>query len=281
MGFVASVNFFIALFYDTGRRIFVWRIWLILLTYFLFHWLILYAHYKFYSPFFFGLIEPWVRAVNPLSAQGFIHYPGQFLMLPYFFGWAKFLLSIPVEGLVLGTVAVLIYRTYSGHYYSAPASAGQWLYIWAQLVLAWLAVDGVIVLVNTYLPEFLSSELHRAPRRIMVFTYLFLPGVHVVVMSLLYFVIAYAAIRQVSFFRAVRLSLRNFVSRPLTCLFLAATILVLPIIVSSGVKDAGGLADRFQPEAVYVLLLGGLAIDMIVKLVWMGTAVRFILDREY
>jgi len=226
-------------------------------------------------------VAPWTETLHQQSAQGFIHYPGQFLMLPYFFGWAKFLVSVPFEGPLLGAVAVLFYRSYDGQWYPRPDSARQRLYIWMQLVLAWLVVDGVMMLMNSYIPELLSSALYRAPRRIFVFRILFLPGVHVLLMSLFYFVAAYAAIRQVSFFRAIRLSVSNFRQKPVTCLLLAATILVLPIIVSVTLANAGTVVEKFRPEAVYWVLLGGLAIDVIVRFVWMGTAVRFILDREY
>lgn len=281
MGFVASVNFFIALFYDTIRRVFVWRVWLLLVAYFLFHWLVLYAHYKFYSPFFYGLVMPWTEALDHQSALGFIHYPGQFLTLPFFFGWAKFILSIPFEGPVLGVIAIMLYRTYSGQYYSRPNSTRQWLYVYLRLVIAWLAVEGVMMLINTYLPELLSSTLNRAPRRIFVFRYMFLPGIHILLLSLFYFVVLYVVVHQASFFGAVRWSAKNFLNRPITCLFLAAIILAVPIAVSLILYNSPALVERLQPEAVYWVLLGGLAADMLVRFFWMGTAVRFILQREY
>lgn len=280
MGFVASVNFFIALFYDTARRLIVWRIWLILLLYFLLQWFVLYAHYKFYSPFFFGIIEPWTRYINPQSAMGFIHYPGQFLMLPYFFGLARFLLAIPIEGPLLGAVAVLIYRSYDGRWYPRPDSAGRMFYLWGQLVMAWFVVDGLMMLINTYLPEFLSSALYLSPRRILVFWYMFLPGLHIFLLSVFYLVIAYAAVLQVSFFRAVRLSLRCFLLRPLTCIMLAAVILIVPVIIGAVLHNASAVLERFRPEAVYLILLAGLAADAVIRFVWMGTAVRFILGQE-
>lgn len=280
MGFVGAINFFLTLFVDTARRLTLWRVWLLLLAYFLFHWLILFAHYKFYSPFFYGMIQPWASLLNPQSAVGFTHYPGHFLTLPYFFSWARFFLSVPVEGLVLGMVALLIYDSFVGRQGLWPNSLKQWSYLWVQLVFAWLAVYGLMLLLDTYLPELLRAELYRAPRRLFVFHYLFLPAVHVVLLALFYYVLPYAAVNQAGFLRAVRRSLEFFRDNPLLTLFLAAVILAVPVVFSVVILNLGSLVERFQPEIVYSVILVGLVADIFVKFFWMGSAVRFLVERD-
>jgi len=38
------------------------------------------------SPVFYGFIKFWTGLFGDQQAAGFTHYPGHFLLLPYFFG---------------------------------------------------------------------------------------------------------------------------------------------------------------------------------------------------
>ena len=280
MSFVASINYFIALFVDSVRQFRQGRLWLLLLAYFLLQWLVLYSHYKFYSPVFYWFIEPWLGQFGEQSAMGFIHYPGHFLTLPYFFGWAKFFLAIPLEGALLGTMAVLFYENYIGHKNLGRSTGKQLLFLWLQLTLAWAVINGLVLLVNGFLPELLDPVLQQAPRRIFVFRFLVQPFVYVLILSMFFFAIPYIAIYRVNVIRGLIRSLGILRRNPFTCFFLAGTILFVPIVFSFVMQNHSVLVEKFRPELVYWVLLIGIGADLIVYYFWMGTATRFLVDRD-
>ncbi|MDH4157989.1 MAG: hypothetical protein OEW00_12015, partial [candidate division Zixibacteria bacterium] len=102
MRVMGEINLFIGLAVDTLKQFGRGKIWLILFLYFLIDWLVLYAHYDFASPVFYTLISVWTGLVDSQRAAGFTHYPDQFLLMPYYFGWAKLLVGALVEGAFLG-----------------------------------------------------------------------------------------------------------------------------------------------------------------------------------
>jgi hypothetical protein len=255
-------------------------IWLLLLGYFFLHWLILYSHYKFYSPLFFGIIEPWVNWFDQPDALGFFHYPGHFLILPYFSEWARFALAVPLEGTVLGSISVLFYGKYGGRRVFQGRSLRELLYPWSQVTIAWLIINGLLMGVKAWLPQVLSSALEDAPLRQMVFTYLFQPFLYTVIVSLFFFVISHVAVYRASFAESLSASAAIFRRRPLMCLFLAATVLALPVMLSLIVQNEASLVEWFFPEIIYWVLLARLAAEVIVFFLWMGTATRFLIDQD-
>jgi hypothetical protein len=40
------------------------------------------------------------------------------------------------------------------------------------------------------------------------------------------------------------------------------------------------IIEKFRPELVYWVLLAGLAVNALASFLWMGTAVRFLIDEE-
>jgi hypothetical protein len=153
MNLVTSINRFIGLFFDTFKQFGRGRIWLLLLAYFLLNWLFLYAHYNFVSPFFYGLIKFWTGLFGDQQATGFTHYPGHFLLLPYFFGWAKFYLGIILEGAVLGAVALMFSHAIQLTAQVERQTFKRVVSSWIHLVLAWLLINGLILLANLYVPS--------------------------------------------------------------------------------------------------------------------------------
>ena len=280
MGFVASINYFVALFIDTVKQVRQGRVWLLLAAYFLLQWLVLFSHYKFYSPVFYGLMEPWLGLFDEQNVIGFIHYPGHFLTLPYFFGWAKFFLAIPVEGALLGSMAVLFYGKYIDRESLGRSTGKELIRLWLHLSLAWLAINGLVLLANTVLPQVLAPILEQSPRRVFVFRYLFQPFLYVFILSVFFFAIPYIAIYRVNVIRGLVVSANFLLRNPFTCFFLAAAILFVPIIFSFLMQNHAVLVQKFRPELVYWVLLVGIGADMLVYYFWMGTAVRFLVDRD-
>ena len=280
MTFIQGINYFLNLFLESLKRFKLIRIWLLLLAYFLVNWLILYAHYDFYSPFFYGIIKPWIHLFGDQRAIGFTHYPGHFLVLPFFFGWAKFYLSVLLEGSVLGGVAVMFYHSYMEEKSENKNSFGRIFLLWFQLTMTWLVINIIFLLIDVKLPELFHSFLAGSPRRILVFQYLLQPFLYVVIMSLFFFAIPYVAIYRVNVFTGLGRSLIYFKNNPILCFFLSVFILIIPVSISLLLTQQHLIVTKFKPELIYWILLVGLITDIFVNFFWMGMAVRHIIDQE-
>lgn len=280
MGFVASVNFYLALFIDCLKQVRQGRIWLLMAVWFFVLWLVLFAHYKFYSPFFLGVIQPWVQMIHQPNAIGFIHYPGHFLTLPFFFGWARFLVALPIEGAVLGALTVMFYEGYLGRRTAEPASRQKLLFIWLQVTIVWIIINGLIMGVNAWLPELLSSELERSPRRIFVFRYMLQPSLIIGLRGILFFAIPLTVISRVNVLRGLVNSLVLFWRNWFTCLLIAAAVSIVPIGISIIVQNLTLEPGGLRPELIYWFLLAGLVADFLLYYFWIGTAARILVERE-
>ncbi len=280
MGFVASVNFFLALFFDCFRQLRQGRIWLVLAAYAVLLWLILYAHHHFYLPVFWGLIKPWIGFLSEHEAVGFVHYPGHFLTLPYFVGWARFLVGVPFEGAFLGALAVMFYEGYLGRKSARPASGKELIFIWLQVTIAWVIINGLIVLVLAWLPELFSSQLEKSPRRIFVFKYMFQTSAVIFIRSLFFFAIPYTAIHRVNVLRGFFNALVIFVQRPFLCLFAGGLVTVVPLILFLVVQNPAPFVNSFHPDVIFWLLLVVLLADLSVLTIWMGASARFLVEHD-
>ena len=280
MSLLSGINHFIGLFLDSLRSLGRGRIWFLLLLNLLINLLVLYSHYDFQSPIFYGVINWWTNLFDSGRAIGFTHYPGHLLLLPYFNGWAKFFVSMAVEGAILGGVAVAFFRTFVDVGKRERQSVAGALWLWVQLILAWLLVNGLILLVNTQLPDLVTDFLQGSPRRQDVFDLLVLPSIYVVILALFYFAIPFAAIYRTNIIKAAGNSIRIFFQRPITCLALAAFMLAVPVIIGATVGQQELIVDKFKPELIYWLLLVGLVVDVFVNFFWMGTAARVLAEEE-
>ncbi|MBN1211255.1 MAG: hypothetical protein JXA92_01640 [candidate division Zixibacteria bacterium] len=278
MGLIKSINQIIVLFLDTLKHVGRLRIWLLLLGYFLLIWLLLYAHYNFLSPLFYPLVSTWVSLFGEDSFKAFSHYPGQFLYLPYFFGWGKLLLGLLLEGLVLGGVAALFTDGFGKITGPARTSFKSLLSLWLPLVLVWVVINGLTVAVNFYLPDLLQAFHQDSPRRLMAVRFVILPFILAVILALFFFALPAVVVFRDNFLKALGRSVRLFLRRPITCFVLAAIIMFVPYYISAVPTDV--LIVKFKPELVYWIILAGLGAELLADYFWMGTAVRFLIEEE-
>ncbi|MBD3403298.1 hypothetical protein GF420_10420 [candidate division GN15 bacterium] len=285
MTLLQNLNHFVALFLDTFRQFGRGRIWLTLLVYFLVQWLVLYAHYDFLSPLFYGVVNTWldiliaIGLVSQVEADIFTHYPGQFLILPQVFSWARLLVGILFEGLVLGMVAVMFRNSYMREVGEdarpvGSTAAGLWVY----LTIAWVLVNAVILLINILVPDLAGSFVDGSPRREKALEFLVIPGLHALLFGLLYFAVPAVAVFRENVLRALRRSLKLFLRRPLTSFFLGGIILFGPTVISFIAVRSQDIVTKFRPELVYWVLAAGLLVELIAYFFWMGTATRYLLD---
>lgn len=280
MDVFAAVNRFISLYVDTFKQLGRGRIWLLLVGYFLLNGLLLYAHYNFLSPLFYGFISFWTSLFHDQQAGGFTHYPGHFILLPHFFGWAKFFLGMILEGAILGAVALIFYDSFLDIPRAERSSTRTLFSSWVHLVLSWVLINGLILLVNLELPKLLKPLLVYSPRRIQALEFVLLPLLYIVVLALFFFMLPRVAIYRESFLRALKGALRMFIRNPITCFSLSLVLLTVPIFISFISNHATEIVEKFKPEVVYWILLAGLVADALFYFFWMGTAVRFLVEEE-
>ncbi|MCP4685538.1 MAG: hypothetical protein GY867_08810 [bacterium] len=275
MNLLKGINHYFLLILDTLRKIGHWRVWLVLMGYFLLNWFLLYAHYDFMSPLFYNVIKSWTLLVDADLAPAFTHYPQQFVLMDHYFGWSKIGLGLLFEGLMLGIVARLFARRV---YRRQIESRSVWS-LWMHLMIVWIVLNGLWMLAASQIPA-LAAPYLTGPRRIMAFAFAFLPFVFVAILSVLYCALPAVVIYGDNALKAVIRSLRLFLSRPFTSFFLAALVLAVPTFVAAIISRPDQVIDKFRPELIYYLLLAGLAIEIPANFLWIGTAVHFLRDTE-
>jgi hypothetical protein len=277
MSFLDKVNQFVLLFVDTLRQFGRWRIWLVLGFYFLLHWLILYGHYEYVRAPFYGLLSPWIHWIAGNHASAFSHYPQHLYYLGRYAGWAKLLVSLLVEGAVLGAVASMFERGFTGESYLAGRRS--WPVRWFNLTIAWAVLNGLMLAAGTYLPLLAGPHL-TGPRRVLAFSYLVLPGCFALLLGVFFFAIPRVAIFGENCAQALWGSIVMFFHRPFTAFFAAAVILAVPAFLNAMTSRPASIIDRFRPELIYWLLTASLIAEMVSNFFWMGTAVRFLVEPE-
>ncbi|MBU8934079.1 MAG: hypothetical protein KOO62_08725 [candidate division Zixibacteria bacterium] len=280
MSFMAGTNRLIGLFLDVFRQMGRWRIWLWLLSYFALQWLLLEAHRQFTSQFLFGIMSAWTGLFGEQEAIGFTHYPGHFLLLPYFFEWAKLYLGLIVEGLFLGAASLLFYESYVQVAEEDRFKARQLWSRWIHLVLVYALLNIILIAASMGLTAALSEWLRYGPRRVLFFEWVILPSLFVFIVAWLLALVPSVVIYRDNALQALRRSLRLFLANPITCLVIAACVLTGPIVVSGISGNPTRIVELFKPELVYWVMVAGLALDMIVHFIWMGVVVRLLVAEE-
>ncbi len=275
MSVLERVNNFFLLIVSPFRQFGYWRVWLLLGGFFLLNWLILYAHYDFLSPLFYGIVTAWSSLFGEQAGRMFSHYPQQFALMAELYGWAKLGVGLVLEGLVLGAAVRLFARRYGAGRETGKSLAAAWIH----LVIVWGVLNALTVAAGILLPEWLGPLLN-GPRRLLVFSFVVLPFVFTVIFSLFFFAIPSVVVYGENAFRAIGRSLRIFSRRPLTCFFLSVVVLFLPLLCSAFGSYPDSIIERFKPELVYWLLLAGLFFEMIANFFWMSMATRFLVDFE-
>ena len=278
MRLLENLNHYISLYLETLKQLFKVRIWFVLLLFAGLNWVVLFAHYDFLKPHFFGVISLWLSLFSDNIAIMFTHFPGHLLVLPTVFGWAKLVLGLLFEGLVLGIIALLFRRIWLRKSGLDEATSGKPLRVWPQLLVAWFVINGLFLAISIFLPQLLESQIMGHPRRQMIVEFAILPLLFSILLGLMYFVIPSIIVYKDNVVRAISRSLSIAVKRPFSAFFLALLVLIGPIIVSGIAGRADDIITKFRPELVYWVLSAGLLVDALANFIWMGTSVRFLMD---
>jgi hypothetical protein len=269
------VNQFVLLIINTLRRIGLWRIWMVLLAYYGLQALVLYLHYDYPSGPLGGLIRGWVSLFGPDTAAAFGHYPQHFLLLGKTSYFAKLVIGLLVEGMVLGAVAGLFFRDLGG----TPPNASRAGRI-VNVTMIWVIVNGLMLAAGQLLPGLLAGYLN-GPRRIFAFSFAFMPFVFTLIFAIFFLAIPAVVIYRDDALKALSRSFRHFLRRPLTLFALSFVILAVPIFLGALASRPVGIVDSFKPELLYWILLASLCSEMLAGFFWMGTAVRFLWSEDH
>ncbi len=283
MRLIDRINQFVLLFIDTVRQFGMWRAWGLLLGYFLLNWLLLYSHYEFASPIFYGVSTFWMNLLShlvpgygPDQIAAFSHYPQHLLFLGDVFGWTKLIVGLIVEGLVLGGVAYLFGQRFVPN---PPAGRRSFAATWVNLLIVWLVLNLFTVAAGLLLPQWLEPLLD-GPRRVLAFSFVGMPLVFTFIFALFVYALPSVIVNRENAVKAVLRSLKMAVTRPFTSFFLAFAILFIPLFLGTLSGRPADIIDKFRPDLIYWLLVAGLAAEMIANFFWMGTAVRFLSESE-
>lgn len=275
-----SINYFISLFLDTFKLFGRVKAWLFLLCIFFVNWLLLYSHYQFTEPLFYGFVSWWTELWDPQYAGGFTHYPGHFILLSYYYNEARWFVSLFIEGGLLGAVAVVFYRYIFTDIETPKFSIRASFINWIHVTLGWSFINCLLYAGYKYLPMLFESFLWSSPRRQMMFDYGVIPMFNIIVVALFFFTVPYIAIYRTNVINGLKNSILIFFKRPILTLFLSGALLLVPIILSLIMNNPVALVDKFKPVIVYWLLFGGIVVDLFVNFFWMGTAVNYLSDEE-
>jgi len=273
------INQFILLIIGTLRQFAQWRIWALLLPYYLLQWFVLYLLYSYPAGPLSGSVHGWSSLFGTERAAAFGHYPQHLLLLGEFSTWAKLLIGLVFEGLVLGLVASQFQRRFvGGQGLSAISRSLPWR--WLNLTLVWAVINGLMLAAGQYLPSLLAPVLD-GPRRLLAFSFVLMPLVFTAIFSVLFLAIPSVILFQDDALRAMVRSVRHFLRRPFTMFGLGIVILAVPILLGALASRPTGIVDSFKPELVYWILAGSLLAEMISAFFWMGMTVRYLSSEEH
>ena len=276
---IDKINQFISLFVETFKMMGRGKIWLVLLSLSAVNGLILFAHLGFLSDLFYPLISWWTVSVNESAGAVFSHYPGHYLTLPYYYGLARLLPAFLLEGLVLGWAAMIFRKGYIRGA-NLPTSFKYISKSWINLIGCWVIINGLTMIASIYVPDLLETFHENSPRRILAVEFVVLPSILTVVLALFYYTMASIAIEGRNLMGGLNRSLKLFFKRPITSFVLAGIILSGPYLMTAIGSKSSNIIDKFRPELVFWVLLAGLVAELIANFLWMGTAVRFLLEEN-
>lgn len=280
MSLIGRVNRLLESYVDTVREAGCLRVWVLLLSYGAVHAAILWSLGSYPTTVGYALVHAWLQLFRPEISNGFSHYPGHLLLLPYVFDWSRFAVGLLLEGGIMGGVAMAFYDRFVESRQDERLSWRLLWSSWGNLIAGWLVVNGLMLAAAALLPGWLETWLHGSPRRQLLVQFGVLPGFYVFVMAVFFFVIPIIAIYGENVFQAVSRSVGLFARHPFGCFLMAGSVLVLPLSILTVAGRSDIIVERFHPELIRYLLFAGIVAETAAGFLWMGLAVRFMLEEE-
>lgn len=280
MAFIKNVNHLASVLLDVLRNFARGKAWLSLFIFASILGTVLLAHFQHLTPLFYGPVKGFTSMIDSDLSDRFYHYPSHFLYLPWFFGWAKLTVSILLEGIFLGTAAMVFWHSFNGTRPNGSLFKAA-LRLWPQFILVSIVFNGLITAASFFLPQILHSMLIDSPRRQLLFEFAFLPVIYSILLALFFVAIPSVAVYGESFWKAIKRSFSMAFRRPFSMLILSVMVLIVPLLLSAAANRPEVIIEKFHPELVFWVLLLGLFAEMVANYFWICAAVRFLADEEH
>ncbi len=278
-----SLSEFGYLYGQTFRQVPRIKLWLPLLIQAAVMFILALMHLYIFSPIIGPIVKAWTGLFPAQLANAFFHYPAQFIFMPYFFGQAQIFVNFLIEAFLFGIVIDLFAALYHGQKPVFMTSAGRALKRYFQLMLVWLAVLGVLYLINTYFFDFVEKvmgySLQAAPRRRVGAEFL-LRGITVLVYAICIFLLPSIMAGAGSWMSRIK---RGFViafRHPFVAIGLVLIPYLIGFLPSWALSNASNIVTNFSPDLVFYLILFSIALDVILNFFMLGTAVKFFMDQS-
>lgn len=241
------------------------------------------AHYYIFSPLTGPLVGAWAKLVSPNFAGSFTHYPAHLVLFPYYFGLARIVLAIVIEGFLWGILADLFISRYRGtpplFAVSVRRAAARYLAltaVWAVLMLILLAVS---LYFYDFLEKVIGYSLQAAPRRRLL-ARLMLELLKVVIYVPFIFLLPSIMANSVSLGQAIRRGVRVALAHPVISFGLILIPYLIGLFPSWAAGESETIVSKFSPELVVTLTLVSIAVDAVANFLLVGTAVKFYMDQS-
>ncbi|MCP4568178.1 MAG: hypothetical protein GY841_11425 [FCB group bacterium] len=268
---------------QTFRQMGRLNLWLPVLILGLVAFMIMELHYYVFSPVAGPIVRAWAELIKPELAGGLTHYPGQFIVMPYFFGNARLLVNIFLEAFLFGAMIDMLIALHRGERPAFVVSFKAALRRYLPLTLVWFLLTALLYLVNIYFFDFVDKvigySLVEAPRRQFMAS-LALRGVTVLLYMPCIYLLPAIMVGGKSLGQSIKSGFAVFARHPFITLGLVLVPYIFGVIPSIWASESVKVVTNFFPEMVYYLILISIAVDVIVNFVLLGTSVKFFMDQS-
>ncbi len=279
MGFIDKINRFIGLYVDTFKALKRPGILLPFLIYACFQVILLQLLVNYTNPGLYPVLSPVINLIREGGGDYFAHYPGLYTMLPLVFQYGKFALGLLFEGLMIGLTVLLFLRIFKSDR-TSDFNLSTAFKNWPRLFVVWGVIAGILMIFNLYFPGFFIEYLRGSPRRLMLFDLAVRLATVGIYSVFLYAVPSIIVYRQ-GIIRSFQSSLVLFLRYPLFSFFLAFVPFMLSLPISYAAANSNLIVNKFSPELVHYLLLGGVVADLVINFFLAGTIAKFLIDERY
>jgi len=258
-------------------------LWLPLLIYGFLAFGIALMHYHIFSPAAGPIVAAWVNLIKPDLANLFYHYPVHFEMFPFFFGNARLAVGVITEAFLFGVFIDLMIALYRGQRPALAVSFGHALRRYFSLTVVWAVLIAVLYVVNLYFNDFIENvigfTLKASPRRQLAAS-VALRGLTVLIYMPFVFMLPSIMAGAASFGEIIRRALGMFTRHPFVAFGLVLIPYLIGLLPNWAASQSSNIVANFFPELVFYLVVISIAVDVIINFIFLGTSVKFYMDRS-
>lgn len=279
-----TLSEFLYLYTQTFRQMGRLHLWIPMLLYGLLAYLLVLLHYHLFSPLFGPLLAFWIDLVKPSLTDAYFHYPAHFILLNAVYNMGRIVLNIITEAFLFGVLSDMLISLYNNEKPAFLKSFRKSLRRYFALTAIWAVMIAVQLIIGLYFHDFIENvvgiSLQASPRR-QIAADVAHHLLSVVVFTLFAFMLPSIILGKESWgrsiFRAVALVFRH----PIVSFCLVfLPLFVIGFIPNWLAAQTETIVNNFFPELVFYVTVATIILDMLLYFIFMGTAVKFFMDRH-